>query len=239
MKRLIRFVSLVTICSAETGHAADLGYRVPPAKAPSMEVLTATSWAGPYLGVQAGYVSGRSETSLPATGEFHFADPKGASGGMFGGFNQQWGRLVAGIEGDISFVDANGRVDIGLGPDPSLAQLETKMEWNGHVRGRLGYGFDSALVYVAGGLAVAGVENRAIDNVSGATASWKGTRTGWSIGGGVDWRLTRAATVRVEYIYDNYGKTSLGAQSIGAVTFADRDSKLDTHTLRAGLGWKF
>ena len=37
----------------------------------------------------------------------------------------------------LSVIDAKGRVDTGLGPDPTIAQLETKMDWNGHVRGRL------------------------------------------------------------------------------------------------------
>ena len=35
---------------------------------------------------------------------------------------------------------------------------------------------------MAGGLAVAGVKERAIDNVNGVAASWSDTRTGWSIG---------------------------------------------------------
>ena len=86
---------------------------------------------------------------------------------------------------------------------------------------------------------MAGVKDRAIDNVGGVTASWSDTRTGWSIGGGVDWRVAPAATVRLEYIYDNYGTTSLGAQTIGAVNFPARDSKLDAHTLRAGLALQF
>ncbi|MBI5129936.1 MAG: porin family protein [Rhodopseudomonas palustris] len=236
MKKATVFGCVVGVCSLGGAQAADLGarsvYKAPP------PVAVATSWAGPYLGLQAGYLSGRRETSFPATGEFHFVDPEGFAGGLVGGFNWQWGRVVAGLEADISYVDARQTIDTGLA-NPSATQLQSKLDWNGHVRGRLGYAFDNALIFMAGGLAMAGVHDTAFDNLNGVSASWSGTRTGWSLGGGVDWRVARAVTVRLEYLYDNYGTTTLGAQTVGAVNFGERDAKLDAHTVRAGLNLHF
>jgi len=236
---MIGVVCGLALSSLGAANAADLGPSRPWTKSQPAAVVALPSWAGPYLGVQAGYLSGRSETSFPATGEFHTVDPKGFAGGLIGGVNGQWGRIVAGLEADLSFVDGKQTIDTGFAPDPSVTQLQAKIDWNSHVRGRLGYGFDNALIYMAGGLAVAGVETQAIDNLNGVSASWKETRVGWSLGGGVDWRVARAATVRLEYLYDNYGSTTLGAQTIGAVTFAERDSRLDSHTVRAGVNWHF
>ena len=60
------------------GHVAAADLRLPAS--PPQQAMAASaallSWAGPYLGVQGGYLSGRSEVSFPATGEFHFVDPK-------------------------------------------------------------------------------------------------------------------------------------------------------------------
>ena len=197
------------------------------------------SWAGPYLGVQAGYLSGRSETSFPATGEFHFVDPNGATAGVAAGFAAQWGNAVAGLEGDLNYVAATATINTGFAADPLATQLQSQVTWNGHLRGRVGYTVGQALLFAAGGLAIAGVDSKAFDNTTGAVASWSDTRVGWSIGGGAEYRLASKASVRLEYIYDNYGSKTLSAQTIGATTFTERESKLDTHTLRAGVYWHF
>lgn len=207
-----------------------------PTKAAMASLLT---WTGPYLGVQAGYLSGRAETSFPATGEFHFVDPKGAQAGGSVGYSVQWGRIVTGIEGDLNFVDAKATINTGLGPDPTVSQVQSAIDWNGHLRGRLGYAFDRTLLFATGGVAIARVESRAIDNAAGVTASWNDTRIGWSLGGGVEYRFVPQASLRLEYVYDNYGSKTLGAQTIGVTTFGARDSKLDTHTLRGGVYWHF
>jgi opacity protein-like surface antigen len=92
---------------------------------------------------------------------------------------------------------------------------------------------------MAGGLALVGVDEKAFDNGTGAVATWSGTRVGWTLGGGVDYRVAPRASVRLEYLYDNYGAKTLAAQTVGTTTFAERESKLDTHTLRAGVHWHF
>ena len=189
------------------------------------------SWAGPYLGVQAGYLSAGGETTFPGTDEFHFVDPKGFAGGFMAGTARQWGRVVGGVEGDLSFVAAKATLDTGFAPDPSVSQLQTTINWNSHLRGRLGYGFDNALLFVAGGLALAGVENKAFDNAAGVTATWNDTRVGWTIGGGVDYRVapTGHGAARISLRQLRH-QDACGADR-RATTFAERDHKLDTHTL--------
>jgi outer membrane immunogenic protein len=237
MKSGIAVALMAALASMTQSRAADL--RVPTAPAPQPAVAAFPNWAGPYIGAHAGYLSGRSETSFPGASEFHFVDPKGFSGGLSAGYSMQWGRFVGGLEGDLSFVDARATINTGFAPDPSIAQLQSTIDWNSHWRARVGYAFDRTLLFVAGGLALAGVDNKAIDNGTGAVAAWSDTRIGWTLGGGVEYRIAPQASVRLEYLYDNYGASTLAAQTIGATTFPSRESKLDSHTLRAGVHWHF
>jgi len=239
MKSGVVAVLMATLAGASRGSAADL--RVTPASSSQSPLVVSVlpSWAGSYVGAQAGYLSGRSETSFPGTGEFHFVDPRGFTAGWSAGYARQWGRVVGGLEGDLNFVDAAATVNTGFAPDPSITQLQSTINWNGHVRGRVGYASDRALFFVAGGLALAGVDSKAFDNASGAIAIWSDTRVGWTVGAGVDYRIAPRASVRLEYLYDNYGAKTLATQTVGATTFAERESKLDSHTLRAGAHWHF
>ncbi len=238
MKRAILAGWVAALGGMTQGFAADL--RRPPAAPPLQPAAAiASSWAGPYIGVHAGYLSGGGETTFPGSAEFHFIDPAGFAGGVTAGAAMQWGRIVGGIEADLSFIAAKSTINTGLSPDPTVTQMQSAINWNSHLRGRLGYGFDRALVFVAGGLAVAGVENKAFDNVAGVSGTWSDTRVGWTVGGGVEYRIAPQAAVRLEYLYDNYGSKTLPAQTFGFNTFSEREHKLDTHTLRAGVNWRF
>ncbi|MBR0773943.1 porin family protein [Bradyrhizobium diazoefficiens] len=238
MRAGLTFAGLImgTIVGAGGAAAADLRLPAPPQ---AQATTSLPGWAGPYLGVQAGYLSGRSDISFSGTDEFHFVDPKAATVGGTAGYSAQWGRIVGGIEGDVNFVGARATIDTGFPPVPSVTQLQTTLNWNSHLRGRIGYTFDRTLLFASGGLAIAGVEDKAFDNASGAVASWSDTRAGWSIGAGAEHRFAPQASVRLEYLYDNYGSKTLAAQTIGTTAFGARESRLDTHTLRAGVYWRF
>ncbi|HEY8337762.1 MAG TPA: outer membrane beta-barrel protein [Tardiphaga sp.] len=238
MKKAIGLACLLGLSGIARGFAADLRVAAPLAQR-QMVVPQLSSWAGPYLGVQTGYVWGGGDISLPSTGEFRAVDPRSFTGGVMAGYATQRGRVVGGFEGDINVIGGSATVDTGFAPDPTVTQLQTRMSWNGHLRGRLGYGFDQAMIFMAGGLALAGVENKAIDNAAGVAANWSDTRVGWTLGGGVDYRVAPAMTFRLEYLYDNYGTTTLAAQTVGNVTFAEREHKLDSHTFRTGMNWRF
>jgi iron complex outermembrane receptor protein len=139
----------------------------------------AWSWAGPYLGFNVGYGTGKSNTdsvfSDAATTTPLYATNTSAKldGVLFGaqaGYNWQAGALVAGIEGDLQL--SGQRADpgsvcpgaicnpglVGVIADPSvLASFEQgqKLEWFGTLRGRLGAAVTpGALAYVTGGLTV-------------------------------------------------------------------------------------
>src|SRR6266404_2476619 len=141
-------------------------------------IVTAWSWAGPYLGVNYGYGWGNSNTDTVVS-DASMGTPllatsrSGRLGGMtFGGqagFNWQSGPWVAGIEGDLQQSRQRGRAAtlncptgicnpgisaVGLDA-PVSARMEQKLEWFGTLRGRLGVTpTPESLLFATGGLAV-------------------------------------------------------------------------------------
>ena len=90
------------------------GY-APPRYAPA---LAPAAWGGFYVGVHGGYATGEHEgvgTYTDNTGSFQVLDPiessldtDGGFGGLQAGYNLQYGTIVYGIEGDVSWGDISG-----------------------------------------------------------------------------------------------------------------------------------
>jgi iron complex outermembrane recepter protein len=142
-------------------------------------ILTAWSWAGPYVGGTIGYSAGKSKTdtifSDPGSGAELFATSAsrrldGAIGGAQAGYNWVTGILLTGVESDLNYSGQRAKLNavcpgaicnpalVGVIGDPSvLAKFEDsqKFEWFATLRGRLGVTVTpDAVAYVTGGLAV-------------------------------------------------------------------------------------
>jgi iron complex outermembrane receptor protein len=159
------------VYSAAAGSRAPILFKAP--------VLTAWTWAGPYLGGTIGYSAGKSNTdtifSDPASGAQLFATNgsrrlDGAIGGAQAGYNWLAGMFLAGIEGDLNYSGQRAKLNavcpgeicnpglIGVIGDPSVtASFEQgqKLEWFATLRARLGVTVTpDAIAYVTGGVAV-------------------------------------------------------------------------------------
>src|SRR5215210_1835523 len=136
------------VLAALPASAADLPRGAMPYKAPAM--LSQYNWTGFYLGINGGGAWGNSDWNT-------FATSNSPSGGMIGGtagYNWQgpgnpW---VFGIEGDIAWTNIKDSAVCG-----GLV-CETKNNWLGTVRGRIGYSFDRFLPYFTGGVAFGDIE---------------------------------------------------------------------------------
>jgi opacity protein-like surface antigen len=141
-------------------------------------IVTAWSWAGPYLGVNYGYGWGKSNTDTVLSDASSGApliatntSPKlnGMTFGGQAGFNWQAGAWVVGLELDAQQSRQRGRATTlncaaaicnpaisAFGLDaPVSARMAQKLEWFGTLRGRLGVTpTPESLVYATGGLAV-------------------------------------------------------------------------------------
>ncbi|MHB2265705.1 outer membrane protein [Aliihoeflea sp. PC F10.4] len=228
MKNFYRPAALalgVAVISAPA-FAADVVYQEPPAPAAPMEIAPVNTWSGPYAGLSVGYgFEGETDPDLPGVGA---VDTDGWMGGAFGGYQVQNGSLVYGAEVDVNYSDLEGSTDLGAGFTGT-----SRTTVDGSVRGRLGVTVtEDILVYGTAGLAA---ERQRI-SVDGPGYSERDTNValGYTVGAGVDARLTDQVFARAEYRYTDYGSETY---DLPGVTPFDADS--NNHRVTVGLGVKF
>lgn len=220
MRRFTLALAAAVVAVGVTGaSAADLGQR-PVYKAQPAPLPVIYNWSGFYIGGHLGYGWGRDKITDMVTGVTGSSDANAFLGGAQAGYNWQVGQWVFGIEGDWSWTDAKGDVAI-----PG-AIVNTKTNWYSTATGRLGYAVDNWLWYVKGGGAWADT-----DTAIGGVSVGK-TRSGWTIGGGVEYGLTPNWSAKLEYNYLDFGKDDIGAP-IGV------RSDMQAHLLKAGLNYRF
>ena len=239
---LTAFAVLVTTGFAQ---AADLP-RSAPVYAP---VSTAfTHWTGFYIGGNLGYGWASAETDF-SVGGASFASATNNLNGVLGGAqlgtNWQTGPAVFGVEADFQFTDMKGTLTApscsaavcGVATSASYTQ---KLPWFGTVRGRLGYAKDSWLVYGTGGYAYARLETDASAS-AGATSvnlSREETRSGWTVGGGVELAFARNWSARMEYLYVDLGRKDATLVIPGIPTIGE-DSRVTQNIVRLGVNYRF
>jgi outer membrane immunogenic protein len=217
--------------------AADL----PTAKAPAPMVADVPySWTGFYIGGQLGGAWNDSDWSRPTGSSFNtgsFGDP--GSGFLYGGqagYNYQINQFVLGVEGDIagSTIKADTTCISATGPIVG-ATCQTKQDWLASVRARGGYAFDRFLAYVDGGAAF--TDYNFAETTLAPKTFGGGSRTGWTIGLGLDYAFTDHIIGGVEYNYYNFGARN-GVNSTGPSTASIRFNESE-NTVAATLSYKF
>ncbi|GAK69304.1 hypothetical protein RRU01S_04_01260 [Agrobacterium rubi TR3 = NBRC 13261] len=211
------------ILAASTAMAADAVYEVP--QAPIANDAPLFSWSGFTVGVQGGYGWNNQDVSIPGSGLGDAsADFDGAVLGGFVGYNHQFSNnWVVGLEADF---DKNWGDDSVTLVAP--VSLDYGFDWQGSVRGRVGYAFDRALFYGTAGWAYA----RGYAEVPGIIDE-KETFNGYTVGVGLDYAFTDMVFGRVEYRYTDFGDKDF---NFGGGTL---NSDIDQHAVRVGLGVKF
>lgn len=221
--RMTLLASTSTLIIGGAAFAADL-----PSKTGLAPFVTpAFTWSGVYGGVHGGFASLKPRYLENGTS----ANPSvtGASIGGLAGYNVQSGALVWGVEGDFGF-GAHSKLG-----DNDYSKFT--MPWNAHVRARLGYSIGQTMFFVAGGAAFAQFK---VDDIRAGFGNFSQTRTGWTVGVGVEHALTANWIVRGEYLFDRYAsKTSRIAFDAGKGSPYDARIKPDVHTVRAALLYKF
>jgi len=231
----------VLLAGVSAASAADLAAR-PYAKAPVAPVVAIYNWTGFYIGGQVGYDWRRDDNTerlassgLP-DGWNANSKPAGVVGGLHAGYLFQSGAFVAGLEGDIEGANIHGS---GLyrfnGGAPITDHIDSKTDWQGSVRGRLGFASNNWLLYATGGLAFANFEHTYVTGVSGPpVTSFSATRAGWTLGAGAEYGFGPNWRARVEYRYTDYGTlTNAGTQ------FDIQDQRITDNAVRVGVSYRF
>jgi outer membrane immunogenic protein len=257
---LLASAALLTLPGA--AWAADL-----PAQAgvpAPVAALPAPAWSGFYAGAHLGLH--RSDTTFRVHSYLNFfenvddstylpsgdLDHNSVMGGVQVGVSHQIGRLVFGLETDVSVfgeADTTTFATRYFSPIDSSAvttQVRSRMDYLGTARWRLGAAFDHLLVYATAGLALGNVNYRVAFEEQAARgfpyigAGRKDTvQIGYAIGGGLEYAFTGNLSLKAEYLYYNLGDALLNTTLVneGGEAFTHR-IETGGHIGRVGLNFR-
>lgn len=232
-------IAAAAIAFSGSVSAADLGRRPgslkdAPPPPPAYQQSYGYNWSGLYGGLFLGGASEGWTVDFYRNNNHGHADinSTGLAYGGWIGYNMMLDRnFVVGIETDLGKANAEQMNNI-FDNDTSYSSIGTF----GSVRGRFGYAIDHLMLYATAGLAYASITN---DIQKGRNAGeqivWDNQwQTGYAVGAGLEYAITSNILVRAEYIYSNYGTTSLYNADGNLAEMTN-----DMHLVRAGLSYKF
>jgi len=269
--RLLRGVALPVLL-ASPAMAADLPVKAPRVPAPLPATMT-PNWTGFYVGLNAGGAWAKADPNTTAscapalgfpmpylicpdaakasaigTGSI---SPSAFVGGGQVGYNWQSNNTVLGVELDFNSFHLRGSRQGTTNFTQASGSTFTitnavSTDWLFTARGRLGWAFDTLLAYATGGLALTDLKTNNTYQDPVITQSWSGstTKTGWTVGGGLEWALNRNWSVKAEYLYVKF--TSVNASGFlvshavnGYASAISTSTDLTAHIARAGVNYKF
>jgi outer membrane immunogenic protein len=211
------------------------------------------TWTGFYVGANVGYNWGDNNRLRDLdgwVGDFRIGDVDGASFGLQVGYNQQFQRIVVGIEGDAGFFGVTGSGQFpgltGLGAASTAESFATiDMDYYGTIAGRLGFTVaDRVLIYGKAGWgwvrtrASFSDSNGSFTLVSGLERT--ATLDGGVWGGGVEYALSDWFTLKVEYLrFDISDTLTQTATSATGKSFRFTHDIQDVDTVKVGFNIKF
>jgi outer membrane immunogenic protein len=194
-------------------------------------------------------------------------DMNGAIAGGQIGYNWQSNNWVFGLEADAQWSDEKGRgvfncaatliggpclpglTFLPAGATGTVLTIDQHLEWFGTVRGRVGVlATPRVLFYGTGGLAYGSFKT------TGALAGFNGNgvavasigsssdiRFGWTVGAGVEGKITNNWSAKLEYLYMDFDTFRAGTFTLVplATVAANVDTRFRDHVLRVGLNYTF
>ena len=261
-KKIVVAAALL-VAAAGAAHAADLPARVAPV--PYVAPLPVFTWTGAYFGINAGAAFDNREKFTTANnttilgGGSSFSDSGFSAGGQigynyelggFGGFGGAGSGIVVGLEADAMYMDTDKSVN--LLTNGGTTSYRSGLDFLGTARGRLGYAFNTFMVYGTGGFAYGDVNSRVISAFGGNTAIARasGFNTGYTYGGGIEYALptgsflnffhSSAVTLKAEYLHYDLDSSNLNDTGAGTVNLpVGVKVKNDGNIARVGLNYKF
>ena len=257
MKRIL-FAGSLALAACGQALAADLPpAAAPPPRAPAAYVPAVAptyNWGGVYIGVNGGGAFGTTNWSDPnntalsgTTGDFNM------NGWLVGGTlgaNFQANQLVFGVEADLDWASIKGDVTNGycaLTEGGALigTTCETKTNYIGTVRGRLGFAADRVLLFATGGLAFANVQ-AGLTGAAITTPTYdSNAKLGWTAGGGIEVALGDNWTAKLDYLYASLqsgactSSANCGFTNLTNAVIANDTVKFTTSLVRLGVNYKF
>jgi len=129
---------------------------------------------------------------------FHFKS-QGFIGGGALGYNYQRECLVVGFEGGVQSLNLKKSQ-----PSPFFPTLDTfssNVQWLGNAKGRVGYAYKRLLTFISGGWAGGKVSLLLEDPASNIIAKSTKWVSGWTIGVGSEFKISRCFSLGLAYDY--------------------------------------
>ncbi len=237
MKKLF-LGSAALLLLAGAASAADLPVKAMPVKAPPVVMY---DWNGFYVGGYFGDSIGESKTHTdpPGVAGTHSGvnrfNDKGLTFGLTAGYNWQFDpRWLVGIEGDIGWLDID-RTNIEWNDLP-LVGLKTT--WYGTLRGRFGYVTGPSLLYVTGGGAWVHLTDTFGGGGGSPAITNSSTPTGWTVGAGIETKLSRAWTAKTEYLFVDAGNANFASNPYVLAASVPTTVDHSFHVIKTGLNYK-
>jgi len=279
VKKLALAVAAVSVIFAGAASAADLPAKTytkaPPPVAPVF------SWTGFYVGgdvggfwdhesaitaaVPAGFgapaVAGAGLAGFGMLPVSHNLKHSGVLGGLYAGYNWQAAAWVFGVEGDFSYLGTT-KSDTepltatfpGAINPRGFATVSDNSRWLASLRGRVGYTWNSFMLYGTGGVAFTDGKYSlgilptgfGLNTWPGGAVSFNSNQVGWVAGVGGEWLFATNWMARIEYLHYGFNGKSATLPVVAdtctaavGCAFVARTSNLNIDTVRVGIAYKF
>ncbi len=239
--RRIALTILAISSFASISHAADIAR--PVYKAPV--VVPELKFTGCYIGGYIGYGWGSSDWNSPAFGSIASHSTDGVIGGGQVGCDYQVDRWVIGFQGMLG---ATGLKADSINAVSSALLDSTKIPWLATATGRIGITGSPTLYYVKGGAAWVRTEYNecCLPILPAATVITvipdgfaNKTRTGWTIGGGVEHIFVQHWSVFVEYNYIKLSDSSVAFTGVNGWGNFNYNIDQNIHSVLLGVNYRF
>lgn len=249
MRKISLFIATAALAIGvnQFASAADLPRKAPPAPPPPPPL----TWTGCYIGVNVGAVRGRFELDGPFGGSASRDGDWGfAGGGQFGCDYQFAGTgFVIGFrnmfDGTTNDRDRTFTVTGPAGLVSATGAADFHNRWFDALTGRIGYSWQWPwLVYFQGGAVWSRIGIDATLTVpAGVFAdSFSKTKTGWTVGGGVEYRWTPNWSVFVEGNYYDLGDRDrfvVTPIAVGCAAGCAFNNHVTAFTALVGVNYRF
>jgi outer membrane immunogenic protein len=227
--------------------AADIVPTAPAYKAPPAVVVASRyDWTGFYIGGNLGYGWGHATTDVTAPNLTTSVSESlnGVIGGGQLGYRRQFGSWVLGFETDIQWSgqSAGGTVTCPAATCGTAVTVthDDKISWFGTTRSKLGYAFDTWMIYFTSGVAYGEIKTDLTATTATGIATTSGSKTGfaWTVGGGAEFALSQNWSTKIEYLWIDTKNVDNTATVPGYGT-VNSTSRVTNNIVRAGLNYRF
>jgi outer membrane immunogenic protein len=237
-KNMRRFQSAVLAAVAIVGFASVASAADMPVKArPMPMVAPVATWTGCYIGANVGYGWANKNWQDPQVANFD-AGSSTATGGLGGGqigCDYQTGQFVFGVQGMFDWASLTGN---NLYTGTTTETLSSKVSSVATLTGRVGYAVQPiTLLYIKGGAAWVRDTFTDADPTAPYSGDAKSTRSGWTLGAGLEYQFAPNWSVFGEYNYMDFGR-STSTLNFNPGTY-DYDIRQNVQALQLGINYRF